>query len=613
MKQFFKYIILFLFPLIARGQSSFSAYQSVYDLGLISINQPAMTNRNSALILGLKQYLAGIDFDFQEPIRSIISVSGPVGYRSGIGFGWEYQMISDLNQNQSSFFQRTNVINKINIAYAHYFFNKYSLGHQIYIYNQSETEELIKTSENTEWNRELKYYQVKYQLSGYFTLTPEFSISFLFPNILEYISKQTSISERPDEWMSRFRIGQRPHFRSNSPEMAFEYRFNQSAATVLSFMNANDKLLCHAGIQKYILNRFLLTAGWNSKKINQSDYLFGIGGQLGGFMSFLSLVLPEKKYQVTLTFTPQQERRLVEFSSVQPYFEDIFLYKKNEYCHLDFVSGKIKNITNQPVSLQIALEGKSFHSKYQQYNIDGGVENTFYFKFPDLRREHNLPDYLVCQLKIVAFQQGRQELNESFQVRLRETHQWNGELADLRFFMQSGHPSLIKLTHNLFPKAETPLKASEKIFQYMSRNFYYQKDPILINHDYVIFPDEMITRKAGDCEDLAIFFCSALGTIGIQTALVEIMRPECPDNAHIFVLVNISLNLQEFNFQKENPRRFIFRKKDEFSSTAWIPIEITLLNGTFEDAWSAGAQLYDEFAILKGGLASGIVTILDLF
>ena len=103
--------------------------------------------------------------------------------------------------------------------------------------------------------------------------------------------------------------------------------------------------------------------------------------------------------------------------------------------------------------------------------------------------------------------------------------------------------------------------------------------------DHIQYPAQVLAGKAGDCDDLTVLYCSLLESAGIPTALVD-------SPGHIFPLFDSGVLRWEAYKLPVDPRLYVVR-----DDRLWIPVEITLLNDPFHEAWRAGA---DELAQLTG-------------
>ncbi len=103
--------------------------------------------------------------------------------------------------------------------------------------------------------------------------------------------------------------------------------------------------------------------------------------------------------------------------------------------------------------------------------------------------------------------------------------------------------------------------------------------------DFLQFPRQTLEYKAGDCDDLSILYAALLESIGIETAFVTVP-------GHIFMA--FSLGISPDAARKEFPR------SDDLilvGGKSWLPIEVTLRDGSFLQAWQSGAKEWREFSM----------------
>ncbi len=101
--------------------------------------------------------------------------------------------------------------------------------------------------------------------------------------------------------------------------------------------------------------------------------------------------------------------------------------------------------------------------------------------------------------------------------------------------------------------------------------------------DFLQFPNQTLTYKGGDCDDLSILFCSILESVGIKTAFITIP-------GHIYMAFALDMSEEEAKFTFSNTSDIMY-----LEGKSWIPLEITLVNDGFLKAWQVGAkQWYDN-------------------
>lgn len=75
----------------------------------------------------------------------------------------------------------------------------------------------------------------------------------------------------------------------------------------------------------------------------------------------------------------------------------------------------------------------------------------------------------------------------------------------------------------------------EELSQWLKKNIKFKEDPDLFGkEDYWQSPEEFMARKAGDCEDYAVFSQSILKQLGIESYIVSFYGPG--DYAHTVLL-----------------------------------------------------------------------------
>lgn len=101
--------------------------------------------------------------------------------------------------------------------------------------------------------------------------------------------------------------------------------------------------------------------------------------------------------------------------------------------------------------------------------------------------------------------------------------------------------------------------------------------------DFLQFPSQTLTFRAGDCDDLSILATSLLESVGIETAFITIP-------GHIYMAFSLGITKEEARRTFTNLDEFIF-----YNDSTWIPIEITLISDGFLEVWKYGAREWREY------------------
>ncbi|MBN1686724.1 MAG: tetratricopeptide repeat protein [Spirochaetales bacterium] len=100
--------------------------------------------------------------------------------------------------------------------------------------------------------------------------------------------------------------------------------------------------------------------------------------------------------------------------------------------------------------------------------------------------------------------------------------------------------------------------------------------------DYLQFPIQTMSYKAGDCDDLSILYAALLESIGIETAFITIP-------GHIYMAFSIGMSPAQAKAEFLRPDDLIFTDTE-----AWVPVEITMVKDGFLKAWQTGIKQWKE-------------------
>ncbi len=619
MKKLFTTVITLCLINNLSAQETYTAFQSRYDLGLVCYDDPFVANRNSALLLKMRQYQIGLNFKLTKPTGSIISIMLPLQYNLALAGTWNRKLEERLIRAPTRATEYSEHDNQFIFSIAHPFLKNLSIGHQISTRTLTKSDLLIwdrnVISADSLLDKDSYLWEGAYQIGLYWDFSHDLRLGLLMPRLIAASFLETRIARFETRVDKKVTFWGQQSWQANLPEIAVEFLPTDDYSFVTALGKENDRPFFHGAVKSIFFDRVTLAAGFDFKQHGENQFLLGAGSYFGGFHFFYSFNFNQKLNQLLLSFSPQQEKQLIQLSNFEQKLVDIFLYKLDYYYNNTFIVGTIKNLTQEKVSLHLELTGTAIQKITQSFMLSSFVEQEIYFHFPQIKKKLS-KSTSDCQLLIIAFQKGKQIIEKSFPIKILEIHQWNGELDDLIYFIQTENQTIFnlarKISQNLLPNSNT-IQYTEAVFTHLSQNLRYLKDPTLQTTDYVQFPCETLSQKSGDCEDLCLLYCSLLGALGIPTALVEINLPEKSEDAHIFVLVNTGLKPEHFHFLQTNPNRYVFREQVEGDFKAWLPVELTLVGESFEKAWEKAAEEYYQYAILKGGLAQGWVKIGEVF
>lgn len=96
--------------------------------------------------------------------------------------------------------------------------------------------------------------------------------------------------------------------------------------------------------------------------------------------------------------------------------------------------------------------------------------------------------------------------------------------------------------------------------------------------DYIQYPRSTIQYKGGDCDDLSVLYASLLQGVGVTTAFITVP-------GHIYVAAQLKMSPAEAKRLISNSNDLIIH-----DDRAWVPIEVTMTDKDFLEAWSTGAS-----------------------
>jgi outer membrane protein W len=227
----------------------------------------------------------------------------------------------------------------------------------------------------------------------------------------------------------------------------------------------------------------------------------------------------------------------------------------------------------------------------------------------------------VLDLNVEARAGGKHTKETSAQIMIHTRNAWNGEMDKLGFFVTPEDEDLLRLSRQIvgeMPDREHDsagnLNITKAVFEELGKmGIRYRRDPNIpfYKDDRVQYAGETLKLRSGDCDDLVVLFSSLLESLGINTAFVEVRDPE-KEIAHLYLIFDSGVPAVQGHLISSNEKRYLLRERASGHRTIWIPIETTLVERGFEEAWKAGALQYQQDGLLRGGSAEGWVQIIDV-
>ncbi|MDC7224399.1 MAG: tetratricopeptide repeat protein [Spirochaetales bacterium] len=100
--------------------------------------------------------------------------------------------------------------------------------------------------------------------------------------------------------------------------------------------------------------------------------------------------------------------------------------------------------------------------------------------------------------------------------------------------------------------------------------------------DFLQFPNQTLSFRAGDCDDLSVLYAALLESVGIPAAFVT-------TPGHIYIAFDLGLS------EKDGARFFdVERDVIVHNDRVWLPVEVTLVKEGFMRAWRRGVQEWNQ-------------------
>ncbi|MFA6456903.1 MAG: hypothetical protein WCW40_08785 [Bacteroidota bacterium] len=151
----------------------------------------------------------------------------------------------------------------------------------------------------------------------------------------------------------------------------------------------------------------------------------------------------------------------------------------------------------------------------------------------------------------------------------------------------------VKFEQSLYPNASRSMQNAMKIWDAVRAfSINYVSDPWVVAEgdvlDEIQFPRQTLAKKAGDCDDSSILLAACLENLGIRTMLIG-------TSDHIFIMFDTGVNKKNASRVSLNEREYVIRE-----NTVWIPLETTIINKPFAEAWKVGAEGFYKTTDVKG-------------
>ena len=203
--------------------------------------------------------------------------------------------------------------------------------------------------------------------------------------------------------------------------------------------------------------------------------------------------------------------------------------------------------------------------------------------------------------------------NNTLQIFSRNTISWE-DTRRAAAFVTANDPTITKLAGNVVSGIDalggqaitTELRKAIALFTAIQQyGVRYVVDP---NSSYQVlsqaggvsdrlqFPVETLDARKGDCDDLSILYSAMLHSVGNKAAFITVP-------GHIYVAFDVGMTKADVKKYFSSVNDFIYR-----DDGIWVPVEITMLERDFLQAWSEGAR---EWSVASERKTAEFIPILE--
>ena len=331
------------------------------------------------------------------------------------------------------------------------------------------------------------------------------------------------------------------------------------------------------------------------------------------------------QFGLGFSFMWGQKREIFELIGVKLVANEIYpAYQQyNNITPIALVT--VKNLIGYPIEINVRCEIKSYSErpKYSGFiRLEKGetkdIRATAFFgkRLNEMSKRRTA----VVDLQIEGRASKSHTMKYSTELTIHSKNAWNGEIDKLSFFLTPEDENILKLSRKIIDNMPPDLRDAAGNFQMAryifrelkDRGINYFPDPNIpfYQDDRIQFANETLEIESGDCDDLVVLFASLLESVGIKTAFVEVRDPK-KSLAHLYLMFNSGLNVSQSHLITSNDKRYVVRENSTGQNLIWIPIETTLIERGFEQAWETGALNYLQEGIIRSGINEGWVIVIE--
>ncbi|MBN2010119.1 outer membrane beta-barrel protein [candidate division KSB1 bacterium] len=321
-----------------------------------------------------------------------------------------------------------------------------------------------------------------------------------------------------------------------------------------------------------------------------------------------------------------QKRELFQIKAIRPVVSDIYPAYYPFYNLVPLALISIENVAGFPIEVNVKSRIASVSERMKEsgfITIQRGKTEDIPISAIFGATIQNVDTRKPAMLDIIVEARAGQTITRNFStpIMVHSRNAWDGKMDKLSFFLTPEAPQVMEFSRKVMAQiaSETDdgperLAQARHLFDALSAlGIRYQSDPTIpfYQDDRVQFAEQTMSLGHGDCDDLVVLYASLLSSIGIKTAFVEVRDPS-KSLAHVYLMFDTEVEAPNGDQISTNAKRYIVREDKTGKQTIWIPVETTLLDQGFTEAWNSAALSYLEEAVLRNGMGEGWLSIFDV-
>jgi len=285
---------------------------------------------------------------------------------------------------------------------------------------------------------------------------------------------------------------------------------------------------------------------------------------------------------------------------------------------------RVKNISPKPIQAKASFFVERFMdapTESQPVYLSPGEEREIPLNAVFNETMRRVPASLVREGNVYVNATPADDYDDRMQTKILiyGKNAWDGDVLSLRYFITPDDPMVLRYSRDVLLENSSAIVENEVenfqrakvLFDAFSGKLVYVGDPKQ-STDFVQYPSETLMSQSGDCDDMTVAFSSLLSSIGMSTALIDVIPPDQPEKSHIYLLFDTGIDPKYGELVSTNPKRYVVRRNAQGKETIWIPVETTVIMKGFEEVWTKGAQEYFDDVEIGLGLVKGWVKIVDV-